>query len=79
MLTTPQYILNTQGLRCPEPLMIVRKTIRNMKNGETILILSDDPSTIHDIPNFCRFMEHSLLNRSIELLPYKFFLKKGIK
>ncbi|VFP83940.1 Sulfur carrier protein TusA [Candidatus Erwinia haradaeae] len=75
----PQRTLNTQGLRCPEPLMMVRKAVRDIKNGDTLLIISDDPATIHDIPNFCRFMEHSLIAQSAETLPYKFLIKKGIE
>ena len=53
--------LDALGLRCPEPVMMVRKTIRKMDDGETLLILADDPATTRDIPGFCRFMEHTLL------------------
>ncbi|VFP82804.1 sulfurtransferase TusA [Candidatus Erwinia haradaeae] len=77
LFMTHQFTLNTQGLRCPEPLMMIRKTMRNIKDGDILLILSDDPATIHDIPNFCRFMEHSLVATSVEILPYKFLIKKG--
>ncbi|CAL4324493.1 sulfurtransferase TusA [Buchnera aphidicola] len=68
--------LNLIGLRCPEPIMIVRKNIRNMKLNETIFLLSDDPATIRDIPKFCYFMKHELLYVDIEIKPYKYLLKK---
>ena len=58
--------------------MIVRKTIRNMKNHEKILILADDPSTKRDVPNFCYFMEHQLLECEINIKPYRYLLKKGL-
>ena len=45
--------LDTLGLRCPEPVMLVRKTVRNMAEGETLLIIADDPATTRDIPGFC--------------------------
>ena len=35
--------LDALGLRCPEPVMMVRKTVRHMDNGETLLIIADDP------------------------------------
>ncbi|STE82841.1 sulfurtransferase (tRNA 2-thiouridine synthesizin protein A) [Escherichia coli] len=38
--------------------MMVRKTVRNMQPGETLLIIADDPATTRDIPGFCTFMEH---------------------
>ena len=53
--------LDALGLRCPEPVMMVRKTVRHMDNGETLLIIADDPATTRDIPGFCRFMEHTLV------------------
>ncbi|CUR53839.1 Sulfurtransferase TusA [Serratia symbiotica] len=70
--------LNTLGLRCPEPIMMIRKIIRNMNNGDIVLITADDPSTIYDIPNFCYFMEHTLLDKKIDIIPYYYLLKKGI-
>lgn len=69
-------ILDTQGLRCPEPVMMLRKTIREMSGGKTLLIIADDPATKRDIPGFCLFMEHELLLSQIETLPYRYLIKK---
>ena len=75
--SSPDQTLDTLGLRCPEPLMMVRKTIRQMAKGETLLIIADDPATTRDIPGFCRFMEHTLLVQSVEQIPYQYLLQKG--
>lgn len=72
-----QHSLDATGLRCPEPVMMVRKQVRNMAAGETLLITADDPSTTRDIPSFCRFMDHLLLSSQIERLPYQFLIQKG--
>ena len=53
---TVDKTLDTVGLRCPEPVMLVRKNIRHMNEGEVLLILADDPATTRDIPSFCQFM-----------------------
>ena len=58
---TVNKTLDTVGLRCPEPVMLVRKNIRHMNEGEVLLILADDPATTRDIPSFFQFMEHTLL------------------
>lgn len=42
---TVDKTLDTVGLRCPEPVMLVRKNIRHMNEGEVLLILADDPAT----------------------------------
>ncbi|MBN3494395.1 sulfurtransferase TusA [Vibrio neptunius] len=70
--------LEAEGLRCPEPVMMVRKTIRNMKEGEILLVKADDPSTTRDIPSFCRFMDHQLIAAQTEELPYQYLIKKGM-
>ena len=69
--------LNTLGLRCPEPVMLVRKTVRGMNAGDTLLIIADDPATTRDIPGFCRFMEHELIAEQTESLPYQYLLRKS--
>ena len=68
--------LDTLGLRCPEPVMLVRKTVRGMAEGETLLIIADDPATTRDIPGFCRFMEHELIASETEQTPYRYLLRK---
>ncbi|MEO2281443.1 sulfurtransferase TusA [Pseudoalteromonas pernae] len=72
------HVLDAMGLRCPEPVMMVRGTVRKMNNGETLLITADDPSTTRDIPSFCRFMDHTLVAQQIEQLPYQYLIKKGL-
>ncbi len=73
------YTLDTQGLRCPEPVMLVRKQIRYMSNGDVLLVIADDPATTRDIPSFCQFMDHQLLHSQTSHNPYKYWIKKGIE
>ncbi|CAM3928190.1 sulfurtransferase TusA [Vibrio aquimaris] len=72
-------VLDAEGMRCPEPVMMVRKTIRKMKDGETLLVTADDPSTTRDIPSFCRFMDHQLIDSQTDQLPYQYLIRKGIE
>ena len=69
--------LNTLGLRCPEPVMMVRKTVRKMQEGDFLTVIADDPATTRDIPSFCRFMEHTLIEVEINQLPYRYVIRKG--
>lgn len=68
--------LDTLGLRCPEPVMMVRLQLRKMQVGETLLIIADDPATTRDIPAFCRFMDHELIGCDNKNLPYRYLIKK---
>ncbi len=68
--------LDTLGLRCPEPVMMVRKKIRALAMNETLLVIADDPATTRDIPSFCRFMDHDLLASDITTKPYQYLIQK---
>lgn len=70
--------LDALGLRCPEPVMMVRLNVRKMEEGQTLSIIADDPSTTRDIPSFCRFMQHTLLASEIEKAPYRYIIRKGL-
>ena len=72
------HTLDAIGLRCPEPVMMIRGTIRKMQPNETVLILADDPSTTRDIPSFCRFMDHTLVAVQTEQIPFQYVIKKGL-
>lgn len=69
--------LNAQGLRCPEPVMMVRKSIREMQSGDILKIIADDPSTKRDIPSFCEFMDHILVKHHIKGSTFLFWIQKG--
>lgn len=72
------YELDTLGLRCPEPVMLIRAKVRKMEEGETLLVIADDPATTRDIPSFCRFMDHQLLAQQSERVPYQYLIQKGL-
>jgi len=64
--TEAQRILDAQGLYCPEPVMLLHNAIREMSTGEVVKVIATDPSTQRDIPKFCQFLGHRLLDKSIE-------------
>ena len=68
--------LDALGLKCPEPVMMVRKSVRSMDVGQTLLITADDPATVRDIPSFCRFMGHELVEQYIDAMPFYYIIKK---
>lgn len=73
---TADFELDALGLRCPEPVMMVRLKIREMQVGQTLNVIADDHSTTRDVPSFCRFMEHTLLDAKTEQKPYLYLIRK---
>ncbi|AWB68782.1 sulfurtransferase TusA [Saccharobesus litoralis] len=70
--------LDAMGLRCPEPVMMVRVNMRKLAEGQTLLVTADDPSTTRDIPSFCRFMDHTLIASQTTQKPYLYLIRKGL-
>lgn len=74
---SPIKTVNGLGLSCPEPLMLLRKCVRESTSGQLIELLSDDPVSLRDVPAFCSFMSHELISMPDELHPHRFLIKKG--
>lgn len=55
-------LLDTQGLYCPEPIMLLHSKIDDLKVGEHCLLLASDPATKRDVPKFCQFLGHTLVS-----------------
>ncbi len=72
----PDQVLEAEGLRCPEPVMMIRKSIRSLNKGDVLLIIADDPATKRDVPSFCEFMDHTLLETQTDQLPFRYWVRK---
>ena len=57
--------LDASGLFCPEPVMLLHNKIRDIEVGQLLKLVATDPSTSRDVPKFCHFLGHELLE-SIE-------------
>jgi len=68
--------LDAQGLRCPEPLMLVRNKVRALSKGDILHIVATDPSTRRDFLDFCRFMGHELVHENTQEEKLHFWIKK---
>jgi tRNA 2-thiouridine synthesizing protein A len=71
------HILDTCGLYCPEPVMLLHNKIRDMRSGEVVQVLATDPSTQRDIAKFCTFLGHQLLDRQERDAQFIYFIRKA--
>ncbi|KZY36656.1 MULTISPECIES: sulfurtransferase TusA [unclassified Oleiphilus] len=72
-----QHLLDTQGLYCPEPVMMLHSKIDEMQSGDVVKVIASDPATQRDIPKFCQFLGHELLDQSQENGNYIYLLRKA--
>lgn len=73
----PTVRLDARGLKCPEPLMLVRNQVRTMTTGEHIEVRATDPTTTRDLENFCRFMKHEMISSETDGDELIFLIRKG--
>ncbi|MEM7079447.1 MAG: sulfurtransferase TusA [Pseudomonadota bacterium] len=69
--------LDTQGLLCPEPLMLARNALREMDSGQVLYISATDPSTHRDFQNLCRFMGHELLEARVDAPVLEYWIQRA--
>lgn len=69
--------LDTSGLFCPEPVMMLHNKIRDVESGSIIEVIATDPSTQRDIPKFCTFLNHRLLDQKQEQGTYLYYIQKS--
>ena len=73
----PDEVLDLTGLRCPEPLMLIRRKMREMSPGGILKALADDPASVRDVHNLCRHLGYRLLSSTPDI-PYEFVLEKPL-
>lgn len=76
MSVEADHILDATGLYCPEPVMLLHNKIRDISAGETLQVLASDPSTERDIPKFCTFLGHELLQQTVRDSIYLYLIRK---
>lgn len=69
--------LDTCGLFCPEPVMLLHSKIRDVHSGDVIEVIATDPSTRRDIPKFCTFLNHTLLQHEERDNKYYYYIRKA--
>ncbi|WP_373190495.1 sulfurtransferase TusA [Halomonas sp.] len=69
--------LDTTGLYCPEPIMLMHNKVRDMHAGEVLKVTASDPATTRDIPKFCSFLGHELLHQQEDDGCYLYLIRLG--
>jgi tRNA 2-thiouridine synthesizing protein A len=73
--TSPRQ-LDTRGLMCPEPVMLLHNAVRDIDSGDLLEVLATDPSTQRDIPRFCSFLGHELVETAECEGIYRYLIRK---
>lgn len=73
----PQAQLDARGLFCPEPVMMLHSSVAEIDPGQVVKVLATDPSTQRDIPKFCSFLGHELIEQTRDGVDYIYWIRKA--
>ncbi|MNH05565.1 Sulfurtransferase TusA [compost metagenome] len=79
MLDTPvDGTLDATGLNCPEPVMMLHQHVRDLAAGGLLKVIATDPSTRRDIPKFCVFLGHELVQQQEDAGTFLYWIRKKL-
>lgn len=58
--TKVTHCLDVLGFYCPVPLHEMKKGLEQLKFGDVMQVIADDPETLHDIPMYLGRTNHIL-------------------
>ncbi|MHC0038464.1 sulfurtransferase TusA family protein [Pseudoneobacillus sp. C159] len=73
----PDFIYDAGPTGCGELIMKLFLTMKKMKPGQLIEVISYDPGAREDIPAWCRLQRHQLILREDYGKISHYFIKKG--
>lgn len=76
-MTSSDHVLDTCGLFCPEPVMLLHNKMRDIASGDLLKVIATDPSTQRDIPKFCTFLGHELIEQTVDETCYCYVIRKA--
>ena len=71
-------VLDATGLNCPEPVMMLHQKVRDLPAGGLLKVIATDPSTQRDIPKFCVFLDHQLVEKQAADGVYLYWIRKKL-
>ena len=74
---TADKTLDARGLSCPMPSVKTALTLEAMGQGQTLLVLTDDPVSRKDLPLWAESTGNTILGLEEEGATIKIYLKKG--
>jgi len=76
MKVKPDKTLDCLGLYCPEPVFKTRMELDEMKVGEVLEVMADDPAAEADIRSLVKHLEQEIMSISKEGNAVRILIKK---
>lgn len=68
--------LDTRGQFCPVPIYLTAKQVRQMRVGQVVEVLSDDPGILADMPAWSTTTGHTIVFSEEQDKVYRYGIRK---
>jgi TusA-related sulfurtransferase len=68
--------LDAVGVYCPVPILLTIEKMKELKKGQVLEILADDPEILEDMPNWCKTTKNRFLKVERDEGIYKLYVQK---
>ena len=71
----PTHKLDVLGHYCPVPVSKARKALTDLDLGDVLMVVADDPETMHDMPILVERLGHRLVDIHKAAGEFKFIIE----
>lgn len=68
--------LDARHQACPAPLLMLKRALKGLENGQIVLLKATDPHSQQDLLHFCRAQQLRLLASQMRDNEYWFYIEK---
>lgn len=76
-MTEPAARVNALGLQCPLPVFHARDALADLREGDLVEVLCDDPQAPTDFQKWCRKDGHDLVAINTEGRAFRILIRRG--
>ena len=71
----PTHKLDVLGHYCPVPVSQARKALIDLGQGDVLMVVADDPETMHDMPLLVQRLGHKLVDVDNSAGEFRFIIE----
>ena len=76
---SPDLEIDVLGLKCPLPVLKLKKRIELHASGTVVKLITSDETTLTDVPAYCELAGHNLLKIEHDVDSHVFWICLGDK
>ena len=77
MQHTVDLTIDAKGKKCPMPVLLTSKGIKQIESGQIMLVEATDGGSRSDIPSWAKDTGNELLETTTEDGVYRYYIRKG--